>query len=150
MNRMLNARLVAVAVLAVALAACSGGGLATAKMTPVSGAMLGDKPVDEGLARRGANVYMAKGCYTCHGLGASARRAAPDLLGITDRRDHGWLRAWLLKTDSMIASNDAQVKDMLTEYKFVKMPQIAMSPGDADALLHYMANETARLRAAGK
>jgi cbb3-type cytochrome oxidase cytochrome c subunit len=147
MNRMHNARLVAVAAIAVALAACNP--MTTAKTTPVAGAMLGDRPVDEGLARRGANVYLAKGCYTCHGLGASARRAAPDLLGITDRRDHGWLRAWLLKTDSMIASSDPQVKDMLAEYKHVKMPQIAMSAGDADALLHYMAQESARLRGKG-
>ena len=145
---MYNVRLVAVAALAAALAACSNS-LSTAKIQPVSGAMLGDKPVDEGLARRGANVYMSKGCYTCHGLGASARRAAPDLLGITDRRDHEWLKNWLLNTNAMIASDDAQVKDMLKEYKGVKMPQIKMSPGDAEALLHYMANESARIRAKG-
>ena len=144
MNRMHYARLVAVAATAVALAACNP--MTTAKTTPVAGAMLGDKPVDEGLARRGANVYLSKGCYTCHGLGASARRAAPDLLGVTDRRDHEWLKNWLLNTNAMIAGDDPQVKDMLKEYKGVKMPQIKMQPGDADALLHYMAQETARLR----
>ena len=144
---MLNVRLVAVATLAVALAACTAY---LAKTTPVAGAMLGDKPVDEGLARRGATVYMSKGCYGCHGFGQAGKRAGPDLMGITDRRDHGWLRAWLLSTDSMLSSDDAQVKDMLAEWKGMKMPQVAMNSNDADALLHYMAQETARLRAAGK
>ena len=139
----------ALAGLAVALAACSSG-LNTAKTAPVAGAMLGDKPVDNALAQHGANVYLKKGCYTCHGMGQAGKRAGPDLLGIMDRRDHTWLRGWLLNTDSMISSADPQVKAMLEEWKFVKMPQVPLNSGDVDALFHYMAQETARLRAAGK
>lgn len=146
MTRMLKVRLVAVAALAVALSACNS--FSTAKTSPVAGAMLGDKPVDEALAKRGATVYMARACYTCHMMGG--KRAGPDLLGITDRRDHVWLRAWLLNTDSMISSADPQVKAMLEEWKGIKMPQIALNSNDVDALFHYMAQETARLRAAGK
>jgi hypothetical protein len=77
------------------------------------------------------------------------RRAAPDLVGIMDRRDHTWLRGWLMNTDSMIANEDPQVKAMLEEWKGVKMPQIALTNNDVDALFHYMAQETARLRGAG-
>src|SRR5262245_46623798 len=80
MTRMFNAKFIALAALTVALAGCNS--FSTARTTPVAGAMLGDKPVDEGLAKRGATVYLAKGCYTCHGMGVSHRRAAPDLLGI--------------------------------------------------------------------
>jgi len=144
MRLMHNGRLVALAALAVALAGCNS--FSTAKTTPVAGAMMGDKPVDEALAKRGATVYLSKGCYTCHGLGAGSRRAAPDLLGITDRRDHTWLRAWLLNTDSMISSADPQVKAMMEEYNWVKMPQIALNSNDVDALFHYMAQESARVR----
>ncbi len=139
----------ALAALTVALASCNNM-TSSAKTPPVAGAMLGDKPVDNALAQRGAQVYMNLGCYTCHGLGASSRRAAPDLLGITERRDHTWLRAWLLNTDSMISSSDPQVKAMMEEYHWVKMPQIKMNSNDVDALFHYMAQETARLRGAGK
>jgi len=148
MRLMHNGRFVALAALAVALAGCNS--MSTARTTPVAGATLGDKPVDNALAQRGAQVYMTKACYTCHGLGAGARRAAPDLLGITDRRDHTWLRAWLLNTDSMISSADPQVKAMLDEYKGVKMPQIKLNDNDVEALFHYMAQESARIRASGK
>ena len=141
-----NFRLVAVGALAFALAACTNS-MQTAKTTPVAGAMLGDKPVDEGLARRGANVYMSKGCYTCHGFNQAGKRAGPDLMGITDRRDHAWLKNWLLNTNAMIAGDDPQVKDMLAEWKGMRMPQVAMNSNDADALLHYLAQETARARA---
>ncbi len=147
MRLMHNGRFVALAAL-IALAGCNS--FSTAKTTPVAGAMMGDKPVDEALARRGATVYLSKACYTCHGLGAGLRRAAPDLLGITDRRDHTWLRAWLLNTDSMISSADPQVKAMLEEYKGVKMPQIALNDADVTALFHYMAQDSARIRASGK
>jgi cbb3-type cytochrome oxidase cytochrome c subunit len=139
----------ALAGLIVGLASCNNM-TSTAKIQPVSGAMLGDKPVDEGLAKRGAQVYMNKGCYTCHGMGQAGKRAGPDLLGIMERRDHTWLRGWLLNTDSMITSSDPQVKAMLEEWKGMKMPQIPLNSGDVDALFHYMAHETARLRAAGK
>ena len=146
MTRMLNVRLVAVAALSVALAACNS--FSTAKTSPVAGAMLGDKPVDAALAQRGATVYLSRGCYTCHTMGG--RRAGPDLLGIMDRRDHTWLRAWLLNTDSMITSADPQVKAMMEEWNGVKMPQVALNSNDVTALFHYMAQETARLRAAGE
>jgi len=67
-----------------------------------------------------------------------------------DRRDHTWLRGWVLNTDSMISSADPQVKAMMEEYHWVKMPQVPLNSGDVDALFHYMAQETARLRGAGK
>jgi cbb3-type cytochrome oxidase cytochrome c subunit len=110
--------------------------------------MLGDKPVDAELAKRGATVYLAKACYTCHSMGGG-RRAAPDLIGIMDRRDHTWLRGWLLNTDSMITNEDPQVKAMLEEWNGVKMPQIALNDNDVTALFHYMAQETARVRGRG-
>ena len=146
MRLMHSGRLVALAALAVALAGCNS--FSTAKTTPVAGAMMGEKPVDEALAKRGATVYLTKGCYTCHSIGAG-KRAGPDLVGITDRRDHTWLRGWLLNTDSMITSADPQVKAMLEEWKGIKMPQIALNSSDIDPLFHYMAQESARVRAAG-
>lgn len=139
-------RSLALAAFVVTLAGCNA--FNTARTSPVSGAMLGDKPVDEALAKRGATVYLARACYTCHAMGG--KRAGPDLLGIMERRDHGWLRAWLMNTDSMIVSEDPQVKAMLDEWKGMRMPQIALTNADIDALFHYMAQETARMRASGK
>lgn len=134
----------AVAALAIGLAGCSNMANSAARSTPVQGATVGDKPVDQALAKRGAVIYLSKGCYTCHGIGG--KNAGPDLLGITDRRDHAWLKAWLMNTDSMISSNDPQVKAMMEEYKWVKMPTMKLNSNDVDALFHYMAQESARAR----
>ncbi len=136
----------AFAALAIGLLGCA----TKATSRPVSGATVGDRPVDAALAQRGAEVYRSKGCYTCHGLGASARRAAPDLAGIMERRDHAWLRAWLLNTDSMILSSDPQAQAMLKEYKNVKMPDMKLQESDIEPLFHYMAQESARARNTAK
>ena len=145
MRRMLKRQLGTFAV-AFWLAGCASVG--SSGSVPVPGATVGDKPVDQGLATRGASVWMSKACYTCHGFGRTL--AGPDLLGIMDRRDHAWLRAWLMNTDSMIASDDPQVKAMLEQFKDVKMPDMKLQDGDIEPLFHYMAQETARVRGSGE
>lgn len=101
--------------------------------------------MDAGLVQRGAEIYVKKGCYTCHGIGHSGRRAAPDLAGVMERRDHEWLRKWLLNTTEMLMS-DAQAIAMLAEWKGYKMPNMKLRPEEIDPLFHYLANETARVR----
>lgn len=101
--------------------------------------------VDQALATRGKTVWMRNGCYMCHGFGMS-RRAAPDLAGVTERRDHDWLRRWLKETNSMLQS-DPQARAMLEQWNYVKMPQIRLSDADVNALIHFMAQETQRTRA---
>jgi protein SCO1/2 len=81
----------------------------------------------------------------CHGLGVSARRAGPDLLGVTERRDHDWLRRWLKDTNAMLAG-DPQARAMLQQWNGVRMPQVKLTDADIDALLHYMAQQTQILR----
>jgi cytochrome c551/c552 len=141
-TRTLTLERVALAALAIGLAGCA----TKATSRPVSGAMVGDRPVDAVLAQRGAEVWRSKSCYTCHQFGK--RVAGPDLLGIMDRRDHTWLRAWLMRTDSMLAS-DAQAEAMLKEWKGVKMPNMKLQATDVDALFHFMAQESARARSTG-
>ena len=102
--------------------------------------------VDANLAGRGKTVWMRNGCYVCHAFGRLL--AAPDLMGVTERRDHDWLRRWLKETTAMLES-DPQARAMLEQWRYIKMPQIRLSDGDVNALLHFMAQETQRLRAAG-
>ena len=102
--------------------------------------------VDPNLASRGKVVYERNGCYMCHGLGVKDRRAAPDLAGVTERRDHDWLRRWLKDTNGMLAS-DPQARAMLEQWNYVRMPQVKLTDADINALLHYMAQETQRVRA---
>lgn len=101
--------------------------------------------VDASRAARGKVVYERNGCYVCHGMGRVL--AAPDLAGVTERRELDWLRRWLKETNAMLES-DPQAQAMLEQWKFVRMPQIKLSDADIDALLHYMAQQTQRVRSA--
>jgi cytochrome c551/c552 len=105
----------------------------------------GSLRVDPNLASRGKVVYERNGCYVCHALGRVL--AGPDLAGVTERREVGWLRRWLKETNAMLES-DPQARAMLEQWRFVKMPQIKLSDRDVDAILHYLAQETQKLRSA--
>jgi cytochrome c551/c552 len=101
--------------------------------------------VDANLAARGKVVYERNGCYICHGFGKVL--AAPDLQGVTERRELDWLRRWMKETSSMLQS-DPQARAMLEQWRFVRMPQIKLTDNDVEALLHFMTQETQRTRAA--
>jgi cbb3-type cytochrome oxidase cytochrome c subunit len=128
----------------------------TLKLTVVAGAvaLLGTLPlsqaqgqgrgftVDATLAKLGKTTFANKGCVTCHSIG-QGRRAGPDLLGVTDRRDHDWIKKWLHDPATMLQS-DSISQAMLAEAKGVKMPNVKLTDREIDALIHYMAQETAK------
>jgi protein SCO1/2 len=101
--------------------------------------------VDANRASRGKTVYNKNGCYVCHAFGRQL--AAPDLMAVTDRRDQDWLRRWLKDTNGMLAT-DPQAKAMLEQYRHIKMPQFKLADSDIDAIIHYMAQESQRMRKA--
>jgi len=100
--------------------------------------------VDENLAKRGKSLWLAKGCDGCHSIG-KGRRAGPDLLGVTERRDMAWLKRWLKNPTDMLAS-DTAAQAMLAESKGVKMPNLKLSDPDIDALINYVASESQKLK----
>lgn len=102
--------------------------------------------VDEALATRGKAIWSKNGCAGCHGFGK--KMAGPDLAGVHERRSPEWLRRWLKDTKAMLES-DSLARVLLAESKGAKMPQFKLTDPDVDALVHYMAQETAK-RAAGR
>jgi cytochrome c551/c552 len=137
MVRTRTLQLAAVAALTYAIAGCA------TTPTPVAGAEMGGRPVDATLADKGMVVWREKGCFACHGFGRVL--AGPDLAGVMERRDHDWLRKWLKETDTML-QNDPQAVAMLKDWTGVKMPNMKLSDAQIDALFHYMAQESARVR----
>lgn len=125
MTRTLKLTLAAIAAIAIAI--------------PASAAAQGSVSVDPALAKKGKSVFAARGCATCHAFGK--KLAGPDLAGVMQRRDHDWLRRWLLNTTEMLAS-DSIAMAMLVEYKNTKMPNMKLQNADVDALFHYMQQET--------
>jgi len=143
MTRTLKLELAALAAIAIGLGGCF---FKPAGPRSVAGAELGNRPVDPNLAQRGGIVFRDKGCYGCHGFGR--KLGAPDLAGVMERRDHAWLRRWLKSTDSMLVS-DPQAEAMLKDWYGVRMPNMRLSDQQIEALFHYMAQETARVRGGG-
>mgnify|MGYP003571982014 CR=1 FL=1 len=87
-------------------------------------------------ASAGKDVFQAK-CLACHTMG-KGDGVGPDLKGVTERRERDWLVKWLKDPTAMLQS-DPVAKEMLVKYKNVPMPNQALSDGDIDALLAYMA-----------
>lgn len=59
-----------------------------------------------GRAGRGAELFRNKGkCLDCHRLNGEGRASGPDLAGIGDRRDAGWLRRAVVEPEAEIFDN---------------------------------------------
>jgi len=101
--------------------------------------------VDANRATRGKVVWERNGCYVCHAFGRQL--GAPDLMGVTDRREQAWLRRWLKETSVMLAS-DAQARALLEQYRGIKMPQFKLTDTDIEAVIHFMAQESQKMRKA--
>ncbi|UCF19947.1 MAG: cytochrome c [Gemmatimonadota bacterium] len=97
-------------------------------------------PVDEELAERGGELFRAKGCVGCHTIGGG-RLTGPDLQGVTDRREHGWVIAMIIDPDSML-KNDATARQLFAEY-MTPMLSVGVSPDEARALYEYLRYEGA-------
>jgi cytochrome c2 len=144
MMRPLNLHYAVLSTMVIALSGC--GAYGGQRSNAVAGAEFDGKPVNQSLAALGATVYRSKGCDMCHAFGRN--NAGPDLVGIMERRDPDWTRKWLKETNEMLQS-DPQAIDMLKQWRGMKMPQIKMTDHEIDALFHYFAQETARVRGSG-
>jgi protein SCO1/2 len=98
--------------------------------------------VDAALAAQGKKVYSNK-CSTCHAPMGGGMRAGPDLIGVVERRDGTWLRSWL-KDPTPMLQNDSLAMSLLAAAKGVKMPNMKLSDRDIEAVIHYIAQETAK------
>ncbi len=99
---------------------------------------------------RGEQLFRTR-CSACHAIGAekdsiaAMRRIAPDLLGVTKRRERDWLERWLRSPEKMIAEKDPIATAMLAEYKNLVMPDLRLTQVEIDALLDYFDGENERL-----
>jgi protein SCO1/2 len=100
--------------------------------------------VDPTLAKAGQKTYTNKGCVTCHTIGRG-RVAGPDLAGVVERRDLAWLKSWL-KDPAAMLQGDSIAQAMLAESKGVKMPNVKLTDREIDALIHYMAAESEKVK----
>jgi mono/diheme cytochrome c family protein len=87
-------------------------------------------------ASDGETLFKEK-CAACHTIGGGDL-VGPDLQGVTERRDKAWLAQWILAPDQVLAAGDPIATDLLTKYKNIPMPNLALTPAQVDSLLAYL------------
>jgi cbb3-type cytochrome oxidase cytochrome c subunit len=88
-------------------------------------------------AEAGHEVFVTRGCNSCHGVGAGTV-IGPDLKGVGSRRDADWLRRWLADPAAMVrAYPDLQAWP--AAYGNIVMPNQNLSTQEIDALVSYLA-----------
>lgn len=103
--------------------------------------------VDAQAADRGKKIWNSKQCAGCHELGRQ-QSTGPDLIGVTDRRSSEWLHKWL-KDPVAMAGEDSTAMALKKQYGS-QMPKLNLTDSDAEALINYLAQQTAMKRGGGK
>jgi nitrite reductase (NO-forming) len=85
-------------------------------------------------------------CLACHSIGHGPV-IGPDLLGVSERRDAGWIKRWLHSPEEMLATDDS-AKALLARFK-VPMPNQNLTDADIGHLIKYFQWVGARPRPAG-
>jgi protein SCO1 len=83
-------------------------------------------------------------CAPCHTIGVGDR-VGPDLRGVTDRRDRGWLENFIRHPDTMRAQRDPDAMALVAKYPGARMPALGLGEIDANDLISYLQSETNRL-----
>jgi protein SCO1/2 len=86
-------------------------------------------------------------CAACHTIG-KGDAIGPDLAGVTDKRERGWLASVIIAPDKMLEAGDPVLTDLKTKFKQVVMPRLGLGASDANMLITYIAQQTAALKAA--
>jgi cytochrome c2 len=92
-------------------------------------------PAVEG-AEAGRQVFVSRGCTSCHGVGAGTV-IGPDLKGVGSRRDADWLRRWLANPAAMLRGYP-DLQGWPAAYGNIVMPDQNLSTQEIDALVGYL------------
>ena len=81
-------------------------------------------------------------CAACHTIG-NGDKVGPDLLGVTNVRDHAWLARMIAEPDKLIEENDPIATSLFKKYKEIRMPRLGLPDADVKVLIEYMKMQTA-------
>lgn len=86
-------------------------------------------------AEDGKAIFDAK-CAGCHTIGGGDR-VGPDLQDVTVRREPGWVKDFISDPEKMLAS-DPVAQQLLNEFNNLRMPNLGLTPEQADALVLFL------------
>jgi len=78
-------------------------------------------------------------CSACHSIG-KGKLIGPDLMGVTERLDRDWLKAFILNSQEVIASGDEYAVKIFEEYNKIPMPPNDLTDAQLETLLNYIEN----------
>jgi cytochrome oxidase Cu insertion factor (SCO1/SenC/PrrC family) len=91
-------------------------------------------------------VMFKRLCSSCHTIGAGDH-VGPDLRGAAERRDHDWLKNFIMNPLRVRMGNDPTALALVQKFPGVRMPRLGLSEIDARDLIAFITSETARLGA---
>lgn len=80
-----------------------------------------------------AEELFARKCASCHTVGKGVR-VGPDLKDAHKRRSRSWLEGFV-KAPSAYLDTDAEARNLLAEFKGVRMPDLGLPEADVNALV---------------
>lgn len=86
-------------------------------------------------------------CAACHTIG-QGESIGPDLAGVTERRDRGWLTRWLSDPKELIEQRDPLALELLERHRRVQMPSLALGGAEVAELLEYIESRSRALKSA--
>lgn len=98
-------------------------------------ALFAQQEVDSGIAL-GKKIYKAQ-CAACHKF--DRKLIGPALGGITERREHDWLKAWIKNNNELVASGDALAKEVYDSNPNVMPAYPNLTDEDLENLIKYLA-----------
>jgi len=90
---------------------------------------------------RGKYVFV-RDCSACHTVG-QGDKVGPDLLGVTNTRDHQWLVRMIRQPEQLLNSKDPLAAALLKKYNNMRMPNLSVNDDELNLLLQYFQAETA-------
>jgi mono/diheme cytochrome c family protein len=94
------------------------------------------QPEDQG------RELFAQRCASCHTVGAG-NLVGPDLKGVVEARDAAWLERWIVEPDTMLAEGDPIAVELLKTFNDVPMPNMGVTPTEAQAIIAFLAASSA-------
>ncbi len=80
-------------------------------------------------------------CAACHTIGHGTK-IGPDLLGITNQRDHDWLARFIATPDKLLAQNDPIATQLFAKYQQVQMPNLRLDQQQTEAILNFIQQQS--------
>lgn len=112
---------------------------------PIEASVNYDKAVPIDISDKGRYIF-ATHCAACHTIG-HGDKIGPDLLGVTNIREHDWLAKFIATPDKVLAEKDPTATALFEKYRQVIMPNLRLAPVDLESLLNFLQTQNGTPRA---